>query len=149
MGLSRAAQPTAVSGGGEGTARDHTAPWPLAQASRDAAPRLSIHAGLLRIERVLHLGSSGAAPREGGGEEGCSTLGVCGSTGVVVLGQRIPPAFLPFLDGALSSAAGWAVTPEAPACLACCVVVLALLRLAEEGCLDVCVISCGQCKPFP
>lgn len=81
-----------------------------------------------------------------------------GTAEATVLGSAHPSCLpaVPFLDGAngaASSAAGWAVTPVASARLACpsaaCTVVTALQRLAGEGCLDVCVISCGQCKPFP
>ena len=81
-----------------------------------------------------------------------------GTAEAVALGSARPSCLpaVPFLGGAnraASSAAGWAVTPAAPARLACpsaaCAVVMALQRLAGEGCLDMCVISCGQCKPFP
>lgn len=70
-----------------------------------------------------------------------------GTSGAGVLGS-VQPACLPaapFLAGAVSSAPGWAVTPAASPRLTCAVV----RALAGEGCLDVCVISCGQCKPLP
>ena len=91
-----------------------------------------------------HLGSAGAVLSERGGERGCSRC-MWALLKPWCWAQGIPPAFPRRCQPCrvLGRGLGCDPVPSAGA------LGRALGRLAGEGCLDVCVISCGQCKPFP